>query len=148
MQHVDKSVGLFRQGYNCSQAVFAAFADCCGLDEKQALALAAPFGAGLGKMREVCGAFSGLAMVCGAIRGDDQTTPAEREKIYALVQQLAAEFKEEFGTLICRELLGLDQEQEFGNGSARPSERTPAYYKERPCARCVEFCARLGEQVV
>lgn len=140
MNKKEEALKLFHQGCNCSQSVFAAFAAECGLERGKALALSAPFGAGLGRMREVCGAFSGLAMVCGAGTDIDG-----RGEVYELIQQLAGEFKKEFQSLYCRDLLGL---AEGIIESPVPSERTEAYYKERPCERCIEFCAGLAERVL
>ena len=97
----------FKEGYNCSQAVFAAFSEEVGLPRQTALQLASGFGGGIGRMREVCGAFSGAVMALGALYGSDD--PAHKTAVYAMVQELAAKFKAETGSLICRELLGLDK---------------------------------------
>ena len=94
-------------------------------------------------MREVCGAFCGLSMVAGSLHGNTSPDTGEKEKIFSLVQSLAADFKKEFGTLYCRELLGLTPEQLAGE-TARPGDRTAAYYASRPCERCIAFCARLA----
>lgn len=138
-----RALDYFHQGYNCSQSVFAAFADICGLTEEEALKLSSPLGAGIGRMREVCGAFCGLSLVAGSLYGNASPETGEKEKIFALVQSLAGTFKQEFGALHCRDLLHLSPEELAGE-TARPGERTPAYYASRPCERCVAFCARLG----
>ena len=109
-----RALDYFHQGYNCSQSVFTAFADVCGLSEETALRLSSPLGAGIGRMREVCGAFCGLSMVAGSLHGNTSPDTGEKEKIFSLVQSLAADFKKEFGTLYCRELLGLTPEQLAG----------------------------------
>lgn len=67
-------------------------------------------------------------------------------KIFSLVQSLAASFKQEFGTLYCRELLGLSPES-LAAETARPGERTAAYYASRPCERCIAFCARCAAEL-
>ena len=136
-----RALDYFHQGYNCSQSVFAAFADVCGLTEETALKLSSPLGAGIGRMREVCGAFCGLSMLAGSLYGNSSPETGEKEKIFSLVQSLAASFKQEFGTLYCRELLGLSPER-LAAETARPGERTAAYYASRPCERCIAFCAR------
>ncbi len=142
---VQAALDYFHEGYNCSQSVFAAFADCCGLSSEVALRLSSPFGAGIGRMREVCGALCGASMVGGAMKGNTGTSPGEKEIIFAQVRDFAEVFRKEFGSLYCRDLLHLDgTEQE----SARPSARTEAYYAARPCERCVAFCASLAEGVV
>ncbi len=147
MDYSQKALDLFHQGYNCAQSVFAAFDDIAGLDRQQALALSSGFGAGIGRIREVCGAFSGLAMLCGVLKENGgRAEPGEREKIYALVQQCAVRFMDEFGSLYCRDLLGIPGGGP--GGPTLPNARTPQYYAERPCERCVEFCARMGERLV
>lgn len=133
-----RALDYFHQGYNCSQSVFAAFADVCGLTEETALKLSSPLGAGIGRMREVCGAFCGMSMLAGSLYGNSSPETGEKEKIFSLVQSLAASFKQEFGTLYCRELLGLSPES-LAAETARPGERTAAYYASRPCERCIAF---------
>lgn len=141
-----RALDYFHQGYNCSQSVFAAFADVCGLTEETALKLSSPLGAGIGRMREVCGAFCGLSMLAGSLYGNSSPETGEKEKIFSLVQSLAASFKQEFGTLYCRELLGLSPER-LAAETARPGERTAAYYASRPCERCIAFCARHAAEL-
>ena len=138
--HRDRAEANFKVGYNCSQAVFAAFSEEVGLPRQMALQLASGFGGGVGRMREVCGAFSGAVMALGALYGSDD--PAQKTAVYAMVQELAAKFKAETGSLICRELLGLDQPE----GSPVASPRTETYYKKRPCVEMVGLAADLLEQ--
>ena len=140
-----RALALFHQGYNCSQSVFAAFSSQVGLSEEDALKFASAFGAGLGRMRGTCGAFSGLCLVAGYCQGNLTGEPDDKERIFSLTRSLAAEFKAEFGTLTCRELLHLDEEME---ASARPSARSTAYYAARPCERCVAFCARKAQELL
>jgi len=137
----EKALAYFHQGFNCAQSVLAPFAEPLGLSEEQALRLAAGFGAGIGRMRLTCGAFSGLTLVAGHCQGNLSGHPEEKERIFALVRQQAELFTREFGTLSCRELLHLDEHTTEG---ARPNERTQAYYDARPCERCVAFCARAA----
>lgn len=134
-----RALAYFHQGYNCAQSVFAAFAEDLGLSEELALRLSAGFGAGVGRMRGMCGAFSGLTMVAGYCKGNLTGVPEDKEIVFSLVRELAESFKAEFGTLTCRELLHLEDGVQEG---ARPNERTQAYYAARPCERCVAFCAR------
>ena len=97
----------FKEGYNCSQAMVAAFSDLMEMDKKTALRLASSFGGGMGRMREVCGAVTGMFMVVGILYGYDDAKDYEGKKdTYALVQELANQFKAETGSIICRELLG------------------------------------------
>ena len=148
-----RAVDLFKQGFNCSQAVFASCADIYGVtDEKLALRLSASFGGGMGRMRLVCGAASGMFMLAGLHNGS--ATPHDSEgkmANYAFVQQLAGEFKAKYGSLICAELLGLvpknttpSLEGREGVGfSPRPAERTPEYYQKRPCPEMIAEAVRI-----
>lgn len=145
MNTEDKALHYFHQGFNCAQSVFAALADQIGMNEEAALRFSSAFGAGLGRMRGTCGAFSGLCMVAGFCKGNRTGNPEDKEIIFSLTRALAEEFRNEFGTLTCRELLHLDEEME---SSARPSERTSTYYAARPCERCVAFCAKRAQQLI
>jgi C_GCAxxG_C_C family probable redox protein len=132
---------LFMQGFNCSQAVVAAFADVYGYTEEQALKMSAGFGAGIGRMRMSCGAFNGMALLAGLDCGS--TTPGDREGKsynYKVVQQLAARFKEEHGSLVCAELLKLKKGVPL---SHEASERTAEYYKTRPCINQIISAAKI-----
>ena len=135
----------FHRGFNCAQSVFTACAGEMGLSEEMALKLSAGFGAGVGRMRGMCGAFSGLTLVAGYCKGNLSGIPEDKEIVFSLVRELAEAFKQEFGTLTCRELLHLDEQTQEG---ARPSERTQAYYDARPCERCVAFCAQKAAELL
>lgn len=136
-----RATDLFKQGYNCSQAVFAACADIYGVtDESLALRLSASFGGGMGRMRMVCGAASGMFMLAGLQNGS--STPHDNQgkmANYAFVQQLAGEFKSRYGSLICAELLGLAPKPQ----DPKPEERTPQYYEKRPCSEMVAEAVRV-----
>ena len=114
MNKADKAESLFRTGYNCSQSVYAAFAEELGITVEEAAKKASPFGAGFGKLREVCGAVTGMVMVIGDLYGyDDPKDAAGKKKLYALVQKLCGAFEESEGSLICRELLGLEKGEDL-----------------------------------
>lgn len=136
---------LFEQGYNCAQAVAGAFAPLIGLPLETVVKFASPFGGGIGRMREVCGAVSGMYMVLGWLYGyDDPAATEEKKNLYADVQELAEKFRQKNGSIICRELLGLRQ----GADDPKPAERTPAYYHDRRCGDMVETAATiLGEYI-
>ena len=136
---------LFRGGANCAQAVVGAFAEECGLEFEQAMRLASSFGGGMGRLREVCGAVSGMFMVIGLKEGySDLTCKALKDQHYARIQALAAEFKGKTGSLICRELLGLPQ----GPDAPVSEERTADYYTRRPCEEYVALAAQIVEEHV
>lgn len=133
----------FKAGYNCAQAVVMAYNDIMGMDLEMVAKLAAPFGGGMGRMREVCGTVSGMTMLAGYIQPSaDPKNLEERKNNYALVQHFAEQFRNENGDIVCRRLLGLEPMAER-NETAMPSERTPEYYKKRPCSEYVECAARI-----
>ena len=140
-QRAQRALDLFKQGYNCSQAVFAACADMYGItDEQLALRLAASFGGGTGRMRMTCGAANGMFMLAGLHNGS--ATPHDNEgkmRNYAFVQQLAGEFKATYGSLVCAELLGLAPRPQ----DPKPEERTLQYYEKRPCSEMVAEAVRM-----
>ena len=144
MQHGQIAEQLFREGCNCSQAVLLAFSDVTGLERDTAARLASSFGGGLGRMREVCGAVSGAAMVLGLVKGYADPTDADAKKAhYHLVQEYARRFRELNGSIICRELLS-GVRTKPGN---EPEARTPEYYAARPCLRHVGEAAALVEEL-
>lgn len=133
----------FKAGYNCAQAVVMAYNDIMGMDLEMVAKLAAPFGGGMGRMREVCGTVSGMTMLAGYIQPSaDPKNLEERKNNYALVQHFAEQFRNENGDIVCRRLLGLEPMAER-NETTMPSERTPEYYKKRPCSEYVECAARI-----
>lgn len=158
----------FRQGYNCAQSVCLAFADVLKLDRETILKLSSSFGGGMGRLREVCGAVSAMFMIAGVMRGysspNDDTVKSAH---YALIQSLAEEFKAQHGTIICRELLGLDNKgavlpentpesvsESASEGTAasafspEASKRTEEYYAKRPCEAFIRTAAEIIESVV
>ena len=139
-ERIENAIALFKSGYNCSQAVVAAFADMYGFSQEQALRISASFGGGIGRMRLTCGAACGLFMLAGlekgTVRGDYREGKAAN---YALVQCLAKEFERRNGSLICAELLGLKKPECVST----PEVRTPQYYAKRPCVKMVEEAARI-----
>lgn len=137
MDHGIKAAELFLQGYNCAQAMMVACCDLTGLEPAYAARLSSSFGGGMGRMREVCGAVSGMLMVAGLLYGYD--TPGddeEKRRHYALVQKLAADFKAETGSIICREIL------KNPPSDPNPTPRTAEFYKTRPCARMLVLAGR------
>lgn len=133
----------FRNGYNCAQSVFLAYAKDYGLDNETALKLSSSFGGGMGRLREVCGAVSSMFMIAGLEDGYTSNNDDEKKaQHYQLIQNLANEFKKKNGSIICRELLGLDEE----NSSPVPQKRTAQYYKERPCEEFVADACLILEK--
>lgn len=139
----ERAVEAFLGGCNCAQAVFSTYADLFGIDRQTAMNLTNSMGGGISRLREVCGTVSAIALLTGLAEGEvDPGDLKAREKVYQRTRDLLAEFEQENGSLICRELLGI-----LGRDrSARPSERTPEYYRKRPCARFVACAARIIEE--
>ena len=143
MDHVTLAAELFLEGFNCAQAVAVAFCDVTGMDKQTAAKLASPFGGGMGRMREVCGAVSGMYMVLGALYGyDNSDADSKKKEIYIEVQELAEKFRAENGSIICREIL------KNPPSDPNPSPRTAEYYAKRPCAKMVMTAARLMEEFI
>lgn len=140
-QRVAKAEQLFMQGYNCAQAVVAAYADHYGITEKQALQMSAGFGGGIGRMRLTCGAVCGMVMLEGLQSGSTEINDREGKSAnYRKVQQLLDAFKQRFGTITCAELLKLKKDTPL---SYEASERTAEYYRQRPCVNQVVAAARI-----
>ena len=140
MTRPEKAYNNFKSGYNCCQAISVAYADKLGLDEKTAAMLSSGFGGGIGRLREVCGAVSGMVFVASAVKGYfDPMAGVEKKETYALVQKLAKQFEKENGSIICRELLNLSTK----NDDPTPSDRNDSYYKKRPCAELVKIASEI-----
>lgn len=134
---------LFESGYNCAQAVAVAFCDVTGLDETAAAAMASSFGGGMGRMREVCGAVSGMLLVAGILYGYD--TPGDdsvKAAHYQLVQQMADQFRQEAGSIICRDIL------KNPPSDPKPTKRSAEFYQMRPCTKMVYLAAEILSQVI
>ena len=142
MNHTTSAVQAFLDGYNCAQAIAVAFSDLTGLSKDLSARIASPFGGGMGRMREVCGAVSGMLTVAGLLYGyaDPGENDCNKKAHYQLVQHLAGQFREEIGSIICREIL------KNPPSDPNPSPRTAAYYAMRPCERMVYNAAAIMEE--
>ena len=144
MNKAEKAKELFMQGANCAQAVFGAFAEECGLTQEEAFRIASGFGAGLARMREVCGTVSGMTLVANYLRGNGNITDkAAKDAHYDLVQKMAEAFKAETGSIVCRVLLGLPSDCPQSPVS---ENRTPQFYRKRPCAELCALSASIAEK--
>ncbi len=138
-KYSDRAVELFMEGKNCSQAVFVAFAPDLGLAEDTALAVSIGLGGGVGRMREVCGAVSGSAMVVGLKHPE-----MSKKEVYEKVRLIIDEFRKTNHSIVCKELLGLSVPEK----SSVPEERTAEYYQKRPCVKIVEDAALAVEKIL
>ena len=131
-------------GYSCAQAVVKAFADVTGFDGEVAMRLCSSFGGGMGRLREVCGAVSGMFIVEGLLEGyfdpTEQDAQAQKAAHYARIQELARRFKERNASIVCREILGAR-----ASTNPTPEARTSEYYKTRPCAKMCGDAAEILE---
>ena len=143
MDHSHYAAELFLQGYNCAQAVAVAFCDVTGLDKDFTAKMISSFGGGMGRMREVCGAVSGMLLVAGILYGYD--TPGDDEsklEHYRLVQALSGQFREQVGSIVCREIL------KDPPSDPNPTPRTAEFYKTRPCARMVLLAGQILDEYI
>lgn len=137
---IKRAVDFFEQGYNCSQAVFMAYSDMYGIDTETAAKLATSFGGGMGRLREVCGAVSGMFLVLGMEYPFTNTKDKTSKNLnYKMVQKTANAFKAEMGSYICADLLKLKHVPQ----NPESSERNEAYFKSRPCIKCVSVAAQI-----
>ena len=145
MTHAEKGAQYFCDGYNCSQSVVLAYCDDLKLDKELALKMSSSFGGGMGKLREVCGAVSGMVMTLGYLYGyDDPKATDEKKEHYARVRALIEKFSSKCGHYICRELLG----EEGKDNSPVAEKRSEAYYKTRPCAELCSIAAGLVDEFI
>lgn len=138
-----KAEELFKNGYNCSQAVIGAVCEDLGLDFDTAVKVSEGFGGGFGRMRLVCGAVSGMTMAAGLMLSKGSADEDTRAEVYERVHMLADEFKDMNGSIICADLLGLNENKEY---NPSPEARTEKYYQKRPCVRCVTDCVGILEK--
>ena len=141
--HGKLAAELFLKGYSCSQSVVVAFCDVTGMSPRHAARVSSSFGGGMGRMREVCGAVSGMLLVAGLLYGYD--TPGDddsKRKHYQLVQTLAGKFREQEHSIICREIL------KNPPSDPNPTPRTAEFYQNRPCARLVGFAADILDEYI
>lgn len=144
-KYAHKAMKLFKEGYNCSQSVFLAFEDKYAMDHKAASMLSSSFGGGMGRLREVCGAVSGMFMVAGILYGYEYPDDQEAKTChYRRIQELAAEFETYTGSIVCRTLLGLDKHKD----DPVPEKRTEEYYKKRPCEQLTGIAAAIMENYI
>lgn len=145
-ERVARARNFFTAGYNCAQAVALAYEDITELDTQTLARLTVSFGGGMSRLREVCGAVSGMAFIAGVlVPADNPLDLAAKRENYALMQSFAEKFRTENGSIVCRELLGLTQCKD----EPTPSERTAEYYRKRPCVEYVATAARIvGEYII
>lgn len=142
MDRAERAAQLFLSGYNCAQSVAAAFSDMTGIDQATTAKMASGFGGGFGRLREVCGAVSGMVMVASTLYGYDSPDPVAQQACYTMVQQLVNRFQAQTGSMICREIL------KNPPSDPTPTPRTAEYYKQRPCVRMVMVAAQILEEYI
>ena len=147
MTKQEQAQEFFKKGYNCSQSVFATFCQDFGIDLETGLKLSSSFGGGMGGLRQVCGAVTAMLMITGLKYGYiDSNDINLKNKHYKLIQNLAKEFTDKFGSIICKELLLSNAN--IKKDVSMPEQRTPQYYKVRPCERFVVYATELTEKTL
>lgn len=145
MSRREEAVNCFKSGYNCAQSMVTAYSDLLPGDRKSFVRLASAFGGGMGRLREVCGAVTGMFMVAGLLYGyEGPETGEPKAALYGKIQELAKQFEEKYGTILCRELLELKVKHD----DAAPEARTEAYYRSRPCERIIADAAEILERFI
>lgn len=145
MTKAEKARELFMQGYNCSQSIAGAFCDEMGVDFEKAVSLVSGLGGGVGRLREVCGAFTGITLVLSSLENYVIPDDTKKKELYEKVQELSKGFAEMNGSIICRDILSLSLGE---NDSPTPQERNEEYYSSRPCARVVFNAAKILEEYI
>lgn len=140
MDHSTKAAELFTGGYNCAQSVAAAFSDVTGIAPEQSAKMVSAFGGGMGRMREVCGAVSGMLFVLSTLYGYDKPDPAAQKALYSTVQELSGKFRDQAGSIICREIL------KNPPSDPKPTPRTERFYAQRPCTRMVVLASEILDE--
>lgn len=141
--HSQKAVELFLEGYNCAQSVIGAYADEIGIEKETLFKLTSSFGGGMGRLREVCGAVSAMFMIAGLKKGYiSPNDDVSKECHYTLIQELGHKFRDENGSIICRDLLNLMEKESV----PKPAQRTEEYYNERPCARVIYSACKILDE--
>lgn len=142
MTRREQAMSYFKEGYNCAQSVVIAFSDMTGLDKETSAKYSSSFGGGMGRLREICGAVSGMFMVLSVVEGySSPTANTEKMEQYAKLQSLAEEFKKKNGSYICRDLL-----EDTTSTTPKPEMRTAEYYQKRPCEELVGDATEMLEK--
>ncbi|MEE1079000.1 MAG: C-GCAxxG-C-C family protein [Agathobacter sp.] len=145
MSKKEIAMAYFKEGYNCAQAVAVAFADELGMEKNVIAKAVSGFGGGMGRLREVCGSVSGMVYVISNLYGyDDPKAGSEKMDLYQMIQDVAHQFEEMNGSVVCRELLGLTVKEQ----DPKPEARTNEYYKKRPCVELVGVAAEIVEKYI
>lgn len=142
MNHSTYAAQLFVDGYNCAQSIAVAFSDVTGLSPEISAKMVSAFGGGMGRLREVCGAVSGMFFVLSLLYGYESPNPVKQKEIYGAVQDLAEKFRQQAGSIVCREIL------KNPPTDPNPTPRTAEYYKQRPCTRMVIIAAEILDEYI
>ena len=143
MSRKEAAINYFKEGYNCSQSVVLAFQDLLTIDAKELCKIASPFGGGISRMRETCGAVSGMVIVIGNLKGYETPETGEaKAKLYKTTQDLLLKFEKRFGSLTCRNLLNLSVKHDDPN----PSNRDHSFFDKRPCIELIGGAVEILEE--
>jgi C_GCAxxG_C_C family probable redox protein len=141
---VDRALSLFQQGFTCSQAVLAAFSERYGLDEPTAMKVACAYGGGIARTGDTCGSVTGAWMAIGLAHGKaTREDDAAKEHTYALTRAFSKRFRERQGSLVCKELIGIDIGTPEGSKAAAES----GVFREK-CPELVRCAAEILEELL
>ena len=144
MTRAEKAEKYFYEGYACSQSVALAFVDLTNVSFSDMSKLSLPLGGGVARLRQTCGAITGMALIIGLLFSDSEPSENNKLAIYERVRVLTDRFIAERSTINCKELLEkASLEVEVGGV---PEARTSEYYKKRPCASIVYLAAKILEE--
>jgi C_GCAxxG_C_C family probable redox protein len=134
---------LHLQGFNCSQAVFSTLAESLGFDLSLARKIASPFGGGIGRMGETCGAVSGALMALGLQFGFSEPDPQAKERVYALAREFMRRFQERYGAVACKVLIGVELSTPEGLKKAREQD-----VFNKKCSQFIAGAVEIAEQML
>ena len=142
MTRKEQAIQYFKEGYNCSQAVVLTFKDILKIDPNELCKIASPFGGGISRMRETCGAVTGMVLVLGNLIGyETPETGEKKHELYKNTQEILRIFENRYGSLTCGKLLKISQKHDDPN----PTPRDHSFFLNRPCPELIGGAAEILE---
>lgn len=143
MNKANQAEQMFKKGFNCSQAVLSVFCEEMGLSKKIALKISCGFGGGM-RLGEVCGAVTGAIQLLGLKYGQDREDDIEsKENTYGIVREFIEKFKEQNGSITCKQLLGCDLSTENGRKYAKDNG-----FFESVCPKLIKNAVEILEDIL
>ena len=143
MTRKEQAIQYFKEGYNCSQAVVLTFKDVLKIDPNELCRIASPFGGGISRMRETCGAVTGMVLVLGNLIGyETPETGEKKHELYKNTQEILKIFENRYGSLTCGKLLNISQKHD----DPKPTPRDHSFFLNRPCPELIGGAAEILEE--